>query len=304
MRSPFRKPLIPAPKGFDDPVKQSCGHAERKWNAAGAALGSGAASITAATVAGVALPPLAPFMAAGAAVSVLLKLRAQWGREDPPREDYRHPVRLPERRIDVLQLIPSYISPREFGPYGDPYLPDFPALIGQLEESGVRLGATIEALEKALGAAEQIDHDDDALDMAEARFEEARTQALLTSYALRAVSQTTESSARSLKRWFPLSALDEAGDIPAVATLWDAIDREDAGRLLAAGVDPMLLEAPLDLEGSLSARDLPETIVDAGVAALDLAKQLEAWGFGDDGSDPVEFADSPLSPSQSPTEPA
>jgi len=237
-----------------------------------------------------------------------LKLRAQWGREDPPREDYRHPVRLPERRIDVLQLIPNPISPREFGPfgdpypYGDPYLLGFPALIGQLEESGVRLGATIEALEKALGAAEQIDRDDEAQSMAEARFDEARTQALLTSYALRAVSQTTESSARSLKRRFSRSVLDEAGDVPAVSTLWDAIDREDAGRLLAAGVDPMLLEAPLDLEHSLSARDLPGVIIDAGVAALDLAKQLEAWVAEDGGSDQEKFADRPLSPSQGPAE--
>lgn len=124
----------------------------------------------------------------------------------------------------------------------------------------------------------------------------------MTSYALRAVSQTTESTARSLKRWYPLSALDEAGDIPEISKLWDAIDQEDAGRLLGAGVDPMLLEVPLDLEPLPRSRDLPEMIVDAGTAALDLSKQLEAWGFEDGGSDPAKFADSPLSPSQSPVE--
>lgn len=87
-------------------------------------------------------------------------------------------MRPPERRIDAFQLIPSYFSPRRFAPYDDPFLLDFPALIGQLEESGVRLGATIEALEKALGAAENLDRDDDTQGAAENRFEEARTQAL------------------------------------------------------------------------------------------------------------------------------
>jgi hypothetical protein len=295
MRSPFRRPLVPVPKQFDDPVKKSCAHAERKWTLATGGMGAGAATAGAAAASGLVLPPLVPILLAGAAVCGLFKTSAQWGKEDPPRGDYGLPVRLPERRVNLRQL-------EEPEAFLRCLFRDSPSalslLISTVEEAGVRLAATVEAVEKslgAMGAAEQ--GDDDADTLGALRFYEARVHALLTCYVLRSVGSASRNAQEVMHVWFQ----DEV-EMVSVSTLWDAVDSEQAGQLLAAGVDPALLEISLTDAMPESLGELPQILGEAGESALALAVSLEAWASRDDeGSDPARLDEMPLVPSEGPS---
>jgi hypothetical protein len=106
----IRRPLIPEPVGLDDPTKTAAGHAERTWEALAKASTATSACIVAAAVAGaVVVAPVAPFLAAFAAVAGGFNLRARWAREDPPRPDFQKAVKPPRRRLDPTPvLLPAY----------------------------------------------------------------------------------------------------------------------------------------------------------------------------------------------------
>jgi hypothetical protein len=262
------KALIPEPKGFSDPVKRSAAHAERAWETGAGFLGAGAAGLTAAAAAGLAFPPVAPILAAGAAASFYFKLRAKWAKDDPPRPDFRDSVVIPERSIDLLPLyevgVPmSYVQ-----------------LVATLESAGDHLGATVEALEKAQGAELVVGRGDEEADsFASLRRREAHGQAVVTSYVLEAVADASETVARN--EWLPeLPRLE-----PTFATLGDALTASSIGRLITAGVSPNVLALPLEEDALRSEfrNALPEVLYEGSAAARDLAEALRSWAEDDEG---------------------
>lgn len=218
-----RLPLIPQPKGIDDAVKASAGTAERKWEAVAIALGAGA-GLTGET----GLVPAAAVFGAAASMSLFLRARAKWLKEDPPRPDYRNDVVLAQSRINVAA-------------FGDVEVPVAgQRLVLSLEAAALHLGALIEALEKSLGA--ELDARrgrERAVRFAHVRFAEAIAYAESASHVLKRAVVDADQLADEGTEWFPPVA--EA----RVPSSLDDLPSEVVGQLLVGGVPAPLLREPL-----------------------------------------------------------
>ncbi len=253
--------VVREPKGFDDPTKQACAHAERGWEALAGGFALSGAGLVGAAAAGLAVPIVIPVLGIAAAASGLFKMNAKWGKEDPPRPDYASPVAPPAARFDLLLLSAPEI-PLEFLRY-----------VRLVEMSGRFLGATLEALEKSLGAAIDAERDEEgAWHFSRERYGEALMYGRLTSSVLRSTASASEAISRSLREWLP----DSPQGYVEVSTILDAMGGDvGAGLLLAAGVDLELLLDPLPEDPG--EQPLEVAISEAGRIAEVLAGELERW---------------------------
>jgi hypothetical protein len=249
-----RSPLIPEPKGIDDAVKASAGAAERKWEAVAIALGAGAG-----LTGGTGLVPAAAVFGAAASMSLFLRARAKWLKEDPPRPDYRNDVVLAHSRINVAA-------------FGDVEVP--PAgrqLVLSLEAAALHTGALIEALEKFLGA--ELDARrgrERAVRFAHVRFAEAIAYAESTSHVLKRAVADADQLADEVTEWLPPAA---EARVPASL---DDLPSEVVGQLLVGGVPgPLLRES---LHGDVvSVESIPVSLTMASETTRGLVHVLGHW---------------------------
>lgn len=249
-----RFPLIPEPKGIDDAVKANAGAAERKWEAVAIALGAGAG-----LTGGTDLVPAAAVFGAAASMSLFLRARAKWLKEDPPRLDYRN---------DVL-LVQSSLNVAAFG--GEEVPPAGRQLALSLEASALNTGALIEALEKFQGADLDARRGrEQAVQFADERFAEAIAYAESTSHVLRRAAADADQLAAEITEWLPPVA-----EARVPASLND-LPGELVGRLLVGGVPAPLLRESLH-GGVVSVESIPVSLIMAAEMTRSLAHVLGHW---------------------------
>jgi hypothetical protein len=270
--------VVPEPKGFSDPVKKSAAHMERKWEFTSAAFGAVAAGAGGGAAMGVVFPIVVPVLAAGAAIGVFAKLRAKWLKEDPPRYDYDAPALLKASRFRPLVLVDGDVR----------IPPGFFQHLALQESCGLYLEVTVEAMEKALGAAEDRSDGATKLDgVVESHVEEARTYALATANVLGAygrMGHRMESELEAFLGNFPDVRVESTG-----SDLWDSLSSDHLGALLAAGIQIDWLKTPLtnaDYEDpELSPPGIAKSIRDSRNAAFRFADTLSSWAEGESSAD-------------------
>lgn len=267
--------LIPEPKGFSDPVKREAARSERAWEAATGLFASSAATATVGIAVGIAIPPVAaPVLLALAAGGFYTKLRSKWAKEDPPRPDYAQAVGRPTRSVTVAPLLAA----------------ETPASLARLLVAAVaaadRLGATIEAVEKSMGAAVAgLYGDEDAQRYALRRRRQAHDLATETGWALHGVAQLALEAAKEVEPW-PAPIPDVLAAGPDRLLAW--FDKGVIGCVVAAGLWPELqtLDAA-DPSVPEDAGDLASALSECAVSSYRFADALLSWPSGDDGPYPV-----------------
>lgn len=272
-RSELGERLVPTPTGFSDEVKRDAARAERRWELATGLLGLLGATGTAIAAAGLAIPPVAPFLGLAAASSFYFKLRAKWAREDPPRRDfyvvteYRPPI------LDVTPLVPFFPMPVGVG---------LPTL---LHAAGASLEATIVCVERAMGAREAaMSSPNGTVQSAlQERVQEAYRHAQRTEALTAALRQEAESFVEEpeyLRDAFSQIRQRRPEQRPPFGKQFnEAVPAPVLGRLIAAGVDERLLEFKLPDDEEISQQHVGEVLSEAGRAAEDLGSTVRRWAW-------------------------
>ena len=256
--------LIPTPTGFSDDVKQRAARAERAWDATTGLFGALSATGTATIAAGLAIPPLAPFLGLVAGCSFYFKLRAKWAKEDPPRSDFELATEFRPPRLDLMPVMP---------PGGVPSGVGVPTL---LQTAGASIHATVVCVERAIGAevAARETAEPSARAFWAARVRETQTHATRTdllTISLRAELQNlSEGMSQAIKpvamNWTELAGRPFA----------EVVDRPTLGRIVAAGIDERLLTFTLT-DVLLSQENVKQVLSEAATATEELGVSLRQW---------------------------
>lgn len=267
--------------GLSSEVKTKAGRAERAWEAATGLAGAVAATGTAAIAAGIAIPPLAPFLGLVAAGSFYFKLRAKWAKEDPPRTDFGVATEYQPTRLDLMPVTAGVI----------PSGAGVPAL---LFAAGASVEATVLCAERAAGArvAAQETNDDTIRAALADRVREAYAHARRTEMLTMSLHEECENLLLDL----PPEAVQRAREAwyPGYAhrSLAEVLGERTQGRLIAAGLDERLLNFPLPRDFPLSEPDVAPgangptggdevttALAQAGAAAEELGISLRQWAW-------------------------
>lgn len=239
--------VIPTSFGFSDEVKRKAARAERAWEAATGLFGATSATATATIAAGIAIPPLAPFLGLVAASSFFFKLRAKWAKEDPPRSDFSVTTDYRPPRLDLMPVMPPGSIPAGAG---------VPTL---LLAAAASVEATVVCVERATGAA--IAREETKKESAQAaladRVREAYTHARRTEMLTMSIGHELP----GLYDQLPYTAFEQARQVwhPQYASrsLADVLGERTLGRLIATGVDERLLNFPLPRDFPLPIEAVP-----------------------------------------------
>jgi hypothetical protein len=260
--------LIPPPRGFDDHVKAKAAQAERTWEAATGSLTFVGLGGGAAMAAGLAIPPIAPFVAAVAAGRFYFKLRAKWAKEDPPRSDYEDTTPFRPPRLDLMVLMPR-------GP-----VPEGVAIASLLHAAAASVKATVVAVERAMGASLAAQEASDGPDIAfAARMREARQHAnrsaALTAgvrAAADAIGPFLEKQLREFRQQLPPTAQSKHR-----VRIADTLDDRALGHVIAAGIDERLLDVGVWWDEETHTERLSKVLLNAGDAAEQFGGSLARW---------------------------